>query len=102
MSDDDTAAATLPLDEQLEDAFAPYITAAGQVVHHWNQLQERLGKLFTAVTGKGKVALAIWYAPLIDRTQPGYAAIAAVLTVSAAKTEPTNLETSTVIERSPF
>ncbi|HWX76078.1 MAG TPA: hypothetical protein VNY32_01305 [Candidatus Acidoferrales bacterium] len=69
MSDDDTAAATLPLDEQLEDAFAPYITAAGQVVHHWNQLQERLGKLFAAVTGKGKVALAIWYAPLSDRTQ---------------------------------
>jgi hypothetical protein len=44
MSDDETAGATLPLDEQLEDAFAPYITATGQVVHHWNQLQERISR----------------------------------------------------------
>jgi hypothetical protein len=69
MTDDQSASTTVPPDDELEAAFAPYITAAGQVVHHWNQLQESLGKLFAAVTEKGSMALAIWYTPHSDRAQ---------------------------------
>lgn len=69
MSDDQPAPVTVPPDDELETAFSPYITAAGQVVHHWNQLQESLGKLFAAVTEKGSMALAIWYTPHSDRAQ---------------------------------
>jgi hypothetical protein len=59
----------VPSDDVLEAAFAPYINAVGRVVHHWNQLQESLGKLFAAVTGKGNMALAIWHTPHSDRAQ---------------------------------
>jgi hypothetical protein len=69
MSDDESAPATVPPDDELEAAFAPYITAAGQVVHHWNQLQERLGRVFAAAIGNRKIALAIWYTPHSDRAQ---------------------------------
>lgn len=69
MAGDEPAPATVPPDNELDAAFAPYITAAGQVVHHWNRLQERLGKLFAAITGTGKVAFAVWYTPHSDRVQ---------------------------------
>jgi hypothetical protein len=69
MSDDQPVSAQVLADEELEAAFAPYINAAGQVVHSWNQLQESLGKLFAAITGKASMALAIWHTPHSDRTQ---------------------------------
>jgi hypothetical protein len=62
--------AVVPGDDELNAAFAPYITAAGEVVNAWNKLQEQLNLVFVAVTGMPKdMATAIWHSVRSDRVQ---------------------------------
>jgi hypothetical protein len=66
----DEPKAVVPPDDVLNDAFAPYITAAGAVVNAWNKLQEQLNKVFIAITGMPRdMASAIWHSARCDGLQ---------------------------------
>lgn len=55
---------------KIEMVFEAYTTAVGKVVHAWNYLQERLGRVFVIVTGMDRqIALAVWYSTGSDRSQ---------------------------------
>ncbi len=59
-----------PTRDEARAILEAYTTAVGKVAHSWNYLFERLGELFCAVTEMTPaVALAIWYAPDIDRVK---------------------------------
>jgi hypothetical protein len=56
--------------DDVDRAFAPYITAAGEVVNAWNKLQEQLCLVFVALTGMPKdMATAIWHSARSDAIQ---------------------------------
>jgi hypothetical protein len=62
----------IPDDGQVKAIFEAYATAVGRVAHAWNFLQERLGRVFVAVTRIDReIAAAIWYSTENDRTQRG-------------------------------
>jgi hypothetical protein len=66
----DQPSATVPSYDALEAAFAPYITAAGEVVNAWNKLQKQLSLVFVATTGMPKdMATAIWHSVRSDAVQ---------------------------------
>jgi hypothetical protein len=52
-------------------AFAPYVTALGQLTLAWNELHETLALVFCMVMGDGMLNqyLAIWHAIKVDRAQ---------------------------------
>jgi hypothetical protein len=60
-----------PSPTRLEKVFEPYARAVGKLVASWNQLQERLGELFSAIVTKEnpEIGFAIWHAAQNDRTQ---------------------------------
>ena len=65
------AIVTPPLPDRIEKVFAPYAREVGKLVASWNQLQERLGELFSVIVRKDHagIALAIWYSTRSDLAQ---------------------------------
>ena len=65
------AIVTPPLPDRIEKVFAPYAREVGKLVASWNQLQERLGKLFSVIVRKDHpgIALAIWHTTRSDLAQ---------------------------------
>lgn len=61
----------VPTPDRVEKVFEPYAREVGKLVASWNQLQERLGELFSTVVRKDHpaIALAIWHASQSDRAQ---------------------------------
>jgi hypothetical protein len=61
----------LPLPDRIENAFAPYAREVGKLVASWNQLQERLGELFSVIVRRDQpaIALAIWHSTRSDLAQ---------------------------------
>ena len=60
-----------PPPDRIEKVFEPYAREVGKLVAAWNQLQERLGELFSTIVSKDHpgIALAVWYSTQSDRTQ---------------------------------
>jgi hypothetical protein len=65
------ASVNLPLPNRVEEAFAPYAREVGKLVASWNQLQERLGELFSVLVRKDQpaIALAVWHSTRSDLVQ---------------------------------
>jgi hypothetical protein len=61
----------VPSPDRIEKVFEPYAREVGKLVAAWNQLQERLGELFSTIVSKDHpgIALAIWYSRQSDRAQ---------------------------------
>jgi hypothetical protein len=56
--------------EGLTAVIAPYIQAAGEVVHAWNRLQEALKEVFATVTKMPRpMAYSIWHSLRSDLSQ---------------------------------
>jgi hypothetical protein len=57
-------------EREMQQAYEKHATALGEVVFHWNDLQERFAELFCFVSGTTQaIGFAIWYALTSDRTQ---------------------------------
>jgi len=58
------------LGDPVEKALEGYALAVGKVVRAWNNLQERLGQLFSVILGADySIAIGVWYSSDSDRTQ---------------------------------
>jgi hypothetical protein len=65
-----TRIVAIPPDTEIATVFLAYATAVGKVAHAWNYLQERLARIFVAITAiDHSIALAIWYSTENDRAQ---------------------------------
>jgi hypothetical protein len=60
-----------PMPDRIEKVFAPYAREVRKLVASWNQLQERLGELFSVIVRKDHpgIVLAIWYSTRSDLNQ---------------------------------
>jgi hypothetical protein len=60
-----------PTDEEVKAEFDAYTNAVGKVVHAWNYLHERLGRLFVRLVNAPdrNVTAAVWYSTYSDRVQ---------------------------------
>lgn len=59
-----------PTDEELHEAFIPYVCALGKVVHAWNYLHLKLGQLYVVIAdGTREDLLRDWYSDKVDTNQ---------------------------------
>jgi hypothetical protein len=60
-----------PQPDRIEKVFEPYAREVGKLVASWNQLQERLGEIFSVIVRQDQpgIALAIWYSTQSDLAQ---------------------------------